>query len=79
VGKKVGRPKVSLKVENAIREHLSAGNGILKVAAMVSGNRDQQRARFLSGDRKRWHRISRSQWPVTLLTQRLAKSIPEPE
>ena len=34
-GKKLGRPKVSLKVENAIRTHLSAGNGILKVAALV--------------------------------------------
>jgi DNA invertase Pin-like site-specific DNA recombinase len=30
-GKKLGRPKV----ENAIRNHLSAGNGILKVAALV--------------------------------------------
>ena len=36
-GKKLGRPKVSPKIEKAIREqqHLSAGNGILKVAAMV--------------------------------------------
>jgi DNA invertase Pin-like site-specific DNA recombinase len=34
-GKKLGRPKVSPKVENAIRKHLEAGNGILKVAAMV--------------------------------------------
>ena len=34
-GKKLGRPKVSPKVENAIRTHLSAGNGILKVAALV--------------------------------------------
>jgi DNA invertase Pin-like site-specific DNA recombinase len=34
-GKKLGRPKVSSKVENAIRTHLGAGNGILKVAAMV--------------------------------------------
>jgi DNA invertase Pin-like site-specific DNA recombinase len=34
-GKKLGRPKVSPKVEDAIRKHLSAGNGILKVAAMV--------------------------------------------
>ena len=34
-GKKLGRPKVSPKVENAIRKHLRAGNGILKVAAMV--------------------------------------------
>ena len=34
-GKKLGRPKVSPKVENAIRMHLSAGMGILKVAALV--------------------------------------------
>ena len=34
-GKKLGRPKVPAKVEAAIREHLSAGHGILKVAAMV--------------------------------------------
>ena len=36
-GKKLGRPKVSPKVENAIRTHLSAGKGILKVAALVGG------------------------------------------
>jgi hypothetical protein len=34
-GKKLGRPKVSPEVENAIRTHLWAGNGILKVAALV--------------------------------------------
>jgi DNA invertase Pin-like site-specific DNA recombinase len=34
-GGKLGRPKVSPKVENAIRTHLSAGKGILKVAALV--------------------------------------------
>jgi DNA invertase Pin-like site-specific DNA recombinase len=34
-GKKLGRPKVAPKVEDAIRTHLSAGNGILKVAALV--------------------------------------------
>ena len=34
-GKRLGRPKVSAKVENAIRTHLSAGTGILKVAALV--------------------------------------------
>src|SRR4051794_19253823 len=34
-GRKLGHPKVSPKVEDAIREHLTAGNGILKVAAMV--------------------------------------------
>ena len=34
-GKKLGRPKVSPKIENAIRSHLRAGNGILKVATLV--------------------------------------------
>jgi DNA invertase Pin-like site-specific DNA recombinase len=34
-GGKLGRPKVAPKVEDAIRTHLRAGNGILKVAAMV--------------------------------------------
>ena len=34
-GKRLGRPKVSPKVEHAIREHLGAGKGILKVAALV--------------------------------------------
>ena len=34
-GKKLGRPKVPPKVENAIRTHLSAGHGILKVAELV--------------------------------------------
>ena len=34
-GEEVGRPKVSPKVEDAIRTHLRAGNGILKVARMV--------------------------------------------
>jgi hypothetical protein len=34
-GKKLGRPKVLPEVENASRSHLSTGNGILKVAAMV--------------------------------------------
>jgi DNA invertase Pin-like site-specific DNA recombinase len=34
-GKRLGRPKVSPKVENAIRRHLRGGNGILKVAALV--------------------------------------------
>ena len=34
-GKRLGRPKVAPKVENAIRTHLRAGNGILKVARMV--------------------------------------------
>ena len=34
-GKKLGRPKVSPKIEDAIRERLSAGYGIPKVAALV--------------------------------------------
>ena len=34
-GKRLGRPKVSPKIEDAIRRHLSAGKGILKVAALV--------------------------------------------
>jgi DNA invertase Pin-like site-specific DNA recombinase len=34
-GKRLGRPKVSLKAEEAIRHHLRAGMGILKVAALV--------------------------------------------
>jgi DNA invertase Pin-like site-specific DNA recombinase len=34
-GKKLGRPKVSAKTEAAIRTHLSAGHGILKVAKIV--------------------------------------------
>jgi len=33
--KKLGRPKVPLKVEEAIRKHLAAGHGILKVAKIV--------------------------------------------
>ena len=33
--KQLGRPKVSPKVEVAIREHLGVGHGILKVAALV--------------------------------------------
>jgi hypothetical protein len=34
-GKRPGRPSLAPNVENATRERLSAGNGILKVAAMV--------------------------------------------
>jgi len=34
-GRKLGRPKVPPKVEDAIRTHLTAGNGILKVASLV--------------------------------------------
>ena len=48
-GKKLGRPKVSPKIEDAIRRHLSAGNGILKVAAMV-GVRKWHRAASEAGD-----------------------------
>jgi DNA invertase Pin-like site-specific DNA recombinase len=45
-GKKLGRPRVSPKVENAIRTHLCAGNGILKVPAMVGvGSGTVQRVR----------------------------------
>ena len=45
-GKKLGRPKVAPKIEQAIREHLSAGHGILKVAAMVGvGSGTVQRIR----------------------------------
>jgi hypothetical protein len=33
--KKLGRPKVSPKIESAIRQHLAAGHGILEVAALV--------------------------------------------
>lgn len=33
--KKLGRPQVAPKVEDAIRGHLRAGNGILKVAKLV--------------------------------------------
>jgi DNA invertase Pin-like site-specific DNA recombinase len=34
-GKKLGRPKVAPKVEDAIRTRLKSGDGILKVAAIV--------------------------------------------
>ena len=34
-GKRLGRPKVAPKVEDAIRTHLKAGSGILKTAALV--------------------------------------------
>src|SRR3984957_15778436 len=45
-GKKLGRPKVSPKTEDAIRRHLSAGNGILKVAALVGvGSETVQRVK----------------------------------
>jgi DNA invertase Pin-like site-specific DNA recombinase len=50
-GKKLGRPKVSPKTEDAIRRHLSAGHGILKVAAMVGVGSDtvQRMKRELAG------------------------------
>src|ERR1700733_4482142 len=45
-GKRLGRPKVSSKTEDAIRRHLSAGNGILKVAALVGvGSETVQRVK----------------------------------
>jgi hypothetical protein len=44
----LGRPKVSPTVENAIRSHLSAGNGILKVAALVGcGTCSRRRGRCM--------------------------------
>jgi DNA invertase Pin-like site-specific DNA recombinase len=52
-GMKLGRPRVSPKVENAIRTHLSAGNGILKVAAMVgvgSGTVQRVKRELAGGD-----------------------------
>ena len=48
-GKKLGRPKVSPKIKDAIRTHLSAGNGILKVAALV-GVRKRHCAASEAGD-----------------------------
>jgi DNA invertase Pin-like site-specific DNA recombinase len=45
-GKKLGRTRVSAKVEEAIRRHLNAGKGILKVAALVGvGSGTVQRVR----------------------------------
>jgi hypothetical protein len=44
--KKLGRPKVGKKVEEAIREHLAAGHGILKVAKLTGcGSGTVQRVR----------------------------------
>lgn len=34
-GKRLGRPKTPAKIEAAIRTHLEAGHGILKVAKLV--------------------------------------------
>jgi DNA invertase Pin-like site-specific DNA recombinase len=46
-GKKLGRPKVGRKVEEAIRHHLSAGHGILKVAKIVGcGSGTVQRVKW---------------------------------
>lgn len=45
-GKTLGRPKVAANVEQAIRTHLKAGNGILKVAKLVGcGSGTVQRVR----------------------------------
>ena len=45
-GKKLGRPKVGKKVEEAIRLHLSIGHGMLKVAKIVGcGSGTVQRVR----------------------------------
>jgi DNA invertase Pin-like site-specific DNA recombinase len=44
-GGKLGRPKVSPKVENAIRTHLSAGKGILKASALVGVSGTVQRVK----------------------------------
>ena len=51
-GKKLGRPKVPPKIEDAIRTHLRAGHGILKVAALIgvgSGTVQQVRRELLGG------------------------------
>jgi len=34
-GVKLGRPKITDKTEEAVREHLGAGQGVLKVAKVV--------------------------------------------
>ena len=39
-GKKLNRPKVAPKVENASHGHLSVGNGILKLAAIDPASSD---------------------------------------
>jgi DNA invertase Pin-like site-specific DNA recombinase len=55
-GKKLGGPKGSPKVENAIRTHLCAGNGILKVAALVGcGSGTVQRVKLEMG--MNWRRL----------------------
>jgi len=47
--KKLGRPKVGKKVEEAIREHLAAGHGILKVAAIVGSGTVQRIRKEMAG------------------------------
>jgi hypothetical protein len=47
--KKLGRPQVPQKTEEAIQRHLRAGNGILKVAAIVGAGGAR-----CSGSRRRW-------------------------
>jgi DNA invertase Pin-like site-specific DNA recombinase len=49
-GKAIGRPPISSKVEQRIRDELAAGNGILKVAALVGvGSGTVQRVRRAAG------------------------------
>jgi DNA invertase Pin-like site-specific DNA recombinase len=43
-GGKLGRPKVSPDIENAIRKHLTTGNGIFKVAALAGRRRERHGA-----------------------------------
>jgi len=46
VRRKLGRPKVSAKVENAIRKHLAGGDGMLKTAkALGVGSSAVQRVK----------------------------------
>ena len=71
-GKKLGRPKVSPKVENAIRTHLSAGKGILKVAALVGvGSGTVQRVKREMAEQWRRRRDCPPEYTVTpTVTQR---------
>jgi hypothetical protein len=64
-GKRLGRPKVAPKVESAIRTHLRAGIGILKVVALVGvGGGIVQRVKRESWWRRRDRRGDRweGQW-----------------
>jgi DNA invertase Pin-like site-specific DNA recombinase len=54
-GKKLGRPKVSAKIEAAILAHLKAGNGILKVASLVR-RRKRHSSTGEAGDGWDWRR-----------------------